>query len=60
FCAAGGDTYNAFNRAYSQGFGFDTGVPMDEALISYVEEALGGVSAETSAEPSDLAKQIRF
>ncbi|MBQ2159715.1 MAG: 5'-nucleotidase C-terminal domain-containing protein, partial [Oscillospiraceae bacterium] len=27
FCAAGGDTYNAFNRAYSQGFGFDTGIP---------------------------------
>ena len=59
FCAAGGDTYNAFNRAYSQGFGFDTGIPMDEALISYVEEALGGVIGEKYAEPSDMAKQIR-
>lgn len=59
FCAAGGDTYNAFNRAYSQGFGFDTGVPMDEALISYVKEALGGVIGEKYAEPSDMAKQIR-
>ena len=59
FCAAGGDTYNAFNRAYSQGFGFDTGIPMDEALISYVKEALGGVIGEKYAEPSDMAKQIR-
>ena len=59
FCAAGGDTYNAFNRAYSQGFGFDTGIQMDEALISYVEEALGGVIGEKYAEPSDMAKQIR-
>lgn len=59
FCGAGGDTYNAFNRAYSQGFGFDTGVPMDEALIRYIDEVLGGVIGEKYAEPSDLAKQIR-
>jgi hypothetical protein len=32
---------------------------MDEALISYVEEALGGVIGEKYAEPSDMAKQIR-
>lgn len=59
FCAAGGDTYNAFNRAYTQGFGFDTGVSIDEALMSYIKEVLGGVIAEKYAEPSDLAKQIR-
>ena len=59
FCAAGGDTYNVFNRAYVQGFGFDTGIPMDEAVMDYVAEVLGGVIGEEYAEPDDLATQIR-
>ena len=59
FCAAGGDTYNVFNRAYSQGFGFDTGIPLDEALIGYITEVLGGVIGEDCAEPSGMVKQIR-
>ena len=58
FCAAGGDTYNVFNRAYVQGFGFDTGIPMDEAVMDYVTEVLGGVIGEEYAEPSALATQI--
>ena len=39
FCAAGGDTYYVFNNASSQ---FDTGIPMDEAVMDYVKEVLGG------------------
>ena len=58
FCAAGGDTYNVFNRAYVQGFGFDTGIPMDEAVMDYVTEVLGGVIGEEYAEPSALATQV--
>ena len=59
FCAAGGDTYNVFNRAYEEGFGFDTGIPMDEAVMDYITEVLGGVIGEEYAEPSPLASQIR-
>ena len=40
FCAEGGDTYNVFNRAYSAGSGFDTAIPMDEALVTYIQEQL--------------------
>ena len=58
FCAAGGDTYNVFNRAYAEGFGFDTGIPMDEAVMEYITEVLGGVIGEEYAEPSALATQI--
>lgn len=39
FCAAGGDTYYAFANASSQ---FDTGIVMDEAVMDYVKEVLGG------------------
>ena len=47
FCAAGGDTYYIFKNASAQ---FDTGIPMDEAVMAYVEEELGGViSAEKYA-----------
>ncbi len=59
FTAAGGDTYNVFNRAYSEGFGFDTGIPMDEAVMDYITEVLGGNIGEEYAEPSALATQIR-
>ncbi len=58
FCAAGGDTYNVFNRAYAQGFGFDTGIPMDEAVMDYVAVVLNGVIGQEYAEPSALASQI--
>ena len=48
FCAAGGDTYYAFAAAEEQ---FDTGVPLDEAVMAYVTEELGGVIGEQYAEP---------
>ena len=47
FCAAGGDTYYAFAAASAQ---FDTGIPLDEAVMQYVETELNGViSAEKYA-----------
>ena len=50
--AAGGDTYNAFNRAYVAGAGFDTGIPVDQAMVHYVAEALGGkITAEQYGQP---------
>lgn len=58
FLADGGDTYNIFNRAYSQGFGFDTGIPLDEAVMAYVAEVLDGVIGEQYASPSGNAVQI--
>ncbi|MGX8699686.1 MAG: 5'-nucleotidase C-terminal domain-containing protein, partial [bacterium] len=49
FCSAGGDTYYVFKNASDQ---FDTGIPMDEAVMQYITEELGGViSAEKYAEP---------
>ena len=49
FCAVGGDTYNVFARSSSS---FDTGIPMDEAVMAYVEEVLGGkITAEAYGEP---------
>ena len=59
FCAAGGDTYNVFHRATSQGFGFDTGIPMDEAVVAYITEVLNGVIDDRYASPTDDAVQIR-
>ena len=48
FLAAGGDTYYAFSVSTS----VDTGVPMDEALMSYITEELDGVvTAEQYGEP---------
>ena len=41
FCAAGGDTYYAFKRSYDAGNGFDTSIPMDEALVNYIQAKLG-------------------
>ncbi|MBO4359447.1 MAG: 5'-nucleotidase C-terminal domain-containing protein [Eubacteriaceae bacterium] len=43
FCANGGDTYYAFTIASKQ---FDTGVPVDEVLISYIGTVLNGVIGE--------------
>ena len=59
FCAAGGDTYNVFHRAYSEGFGFDTGIPMDEAVIDYIVEILDGVIGDQYGDASGDAVQIR-
>ena len=59
FCAAGGDTYNVFNRAYSEGAGFDTGIPLDEAVVNYVNEVLEGkITAEAYGEPRGSETQI--
>ena len=59
FCAAGGDTYNVFYRAYSEGAGFDTGIPMDEAVMEYIEQVLeGNITAEAYGEPRGSATQI--
>ena len=49
FCAAGGDTYYAFKNASEQ---FDTGIVMDEAVMEYVQEVLGGqITAAKYGEP---------
>ena len=56
FCTAGGDTYNVFSRSSSS---FDTGIPMDEAVMAYVTEVLNGtITAEAYAEPRGSATQI--
>ena len=56
FCAVGGDTYNVFARSSSS---FDTGIPMDEAVMAYVTEVLNGtITAEAYAEPRGSATQI--
>ena len=60
FCAAGGDTYNVFNRAYVEGAGFDTNIPMDEAVMNYITDVLGGkITAEAYGEPAGRETQIR-
>ena len=46
FCAAGGDTYYAFKAAYDRGDGFDTGIPMDQAVMEYITEVLEGTITE--------------
>ena len=59
FLAAGGDTYNVFNRAYSEGAGFDTGIPMDVAVQNYITDELEGkITAEMYGEPRGSLTQI--
>ena len=48
FCAAGGDTYYAFKAASAQ---FDTGIPLDEAVMEYVTKELKGMIGEQYAAP---------
>lgn len=48
FCAVGGDTYYAFAATTDQ---FDTGIPLDEALMAYITEVLGGVIGQEYAAP---------
>ena len=51
FMAAGGDTYYAFKKAYDEGRGFDTGMVLDEVVIDYVTNELGGKIGAQYAEP---------
>ena len=48
FVAGGGDTYYAFAAASAQ---FDTGIPLDEAVMEYVTTELKGVVGEQYAQP---------
>ena len=48
FSAAGGDTYYAFKAATAK---FDTGVPLDEAVMEYVSKELKGVIGKQYAAP---------
>ena len=48
FSAAGGDTYYAFAAASAQ---FDTGIPLDEAVMEYVTTELKGVIGAQYAAP---------
>ena len=48
FLAIGGDTYYVFTQA---SYSCDTGVALEEALISYISEELGGVVGSEYAEP---------
>ena len=48
FMAAGGDTYYAFASAERK---FDTGIPLDEALMAYISGPLGGTVGEEYAKP---------
>lgn len=50
FVAGGGDTYHAFAAATNQ---FDTGLPLDEVVMEYITEVLGGVIGEEYAVPGD-------
>lgn len=48
FSAAGGDTYYAFKAATAK---FDTGVPLDEAVMEYITTELKGVIGAQYAAP---------
>ena len=48
FSAAGGDTYYAFKAATAK---FDTGIPLDEAVMEYVTKELKGVIGAQYAAP---------
>ena len=49
FVAAGGDTYYSFGSATDK---FDTGLPLDEVLMDYINDVLGGVIGEQYADPA--------
>lgn len=50
FTAAGGDTYYAFKYANAT-TGYKTGVALEDALINYVQQVLGGVVGQQYAKP---------
>ena len=56
FCAEGGDTYNVFARSSSR---FDTGIPMDEAVMEYVANALDGKIGDQYKLPKGRETQIK-
>ena len=57
FCADGGDTYNVFALSSSS---FDTGIMLDEAVIDYVTQVLGGkITAEQYGQPRGSITQIK-
>lgn len=51
FTAAGGDTYYCFGYAYSQ-TGYDTTIPLEDALVNYTNEVLGGVIGASYEAPA--------
>ena len=53
FCACGGDTYGAWIRSYYDGTGFDTSVAINEVVVDYITNALGGVIPEKYSQPED-------
>ena len=60
FCAAGGDTYNAFARAYNEGSGFDTGIPMDQVVMEFISDVLEGkITEEAYGQPHGTQTQIK-
>ena len=60
FCQTGGDTYNVFKNAYVAGNAFDTGIPMDEAVMAYITDVLNGVvTAEAYGAPRGSETQIK-
>ena len=50
FTAAGGDTYYAFAYPYATS-GYKTGVALEDALVNYTQQVLGGVIGEQYAQP---------
>lgn len=48
FTAAGGDTYGVFKKAAV----YNTGVAMEDALVNYASQELGGVIGEEYAKPA--------
>ena len=50
FTAAGGDTYYAFKRGFAES-GINTQLVLEDALVNYVSEVLGGVIGQEYAEP---------
>lgn len=59
FCAAGGDTYYAFKRAYDAGKGFDTSIPMDEAVVNFILLNTNGVIGEEYGQPAGRIEIIK-
>ena len=58
FTAAGGDTYYAF-RFPNATSGYKTGLALEDALVNYVTQVLGGVVSEQYAQPQGRITVIR-
>ena len=60
FCAEGGDTYNVFMRSAYAGTGFDTGIPLDQAVMEYISTVLKGkITEEAYGQPRGSLTIIR-